>query len=70
MSRFVRYIVHEKVAGTSRQVGLFTAAYRLREDGVPTGYDHQRLEELLAWFRDELPVPPGPARTLGDFGNM
>jgi hypothetical protein len=58
MGRFVRYIVNQKVAGQSREVGLFTAAYQLRDDGDPTGYDHQRLGELLAWFRTELAVPP------------
>jgi hypothetical protein len=46
-------------SGGGPEVGLFTAAYQLRDDGDPTGYDHQRLEELLAWFRAELPVPPG-----------
>jgi hypothetical protein len=58
MSRFVRYIVNQKIAGESREVGLFTAAYQLRDDGDLTSYDHQRLEELLGWFRAELAVPP------------
>jgi hypothetical protein len=57
MSRFVRYIVNQKVAAESREVGLFTAAYHLRDDGDPTSYDYQRLEELLAWFHTELAMP-------------
>lgn len=58
MSRYVRYIVNQRVAGQSGAVGLFTAAYQLRDDVDLTSYDYQRLEELLAWFRTELAVPP------------
>jgi hypothetical protein len=58
MSRFIRYVVHQKVAGERRQVGLFAAAYSLRDDGDLDGCDYRRLDELLAWFRAELPVPP------------
>ena len=59
MSRYVRYIVHQRVGEERRQVGLFAAAYSLRDDGDLDGHVCQRLEELLAWFRAELPVPPG-----------
>jgi len=58
MSRFARYVVHQRVAGESRQVGLFTAAYSLRDDGDLTEQDYRRVAELLSWFRSELPVPP------------
>jgi hypothetical protein len=59
MSRLVRYIVHQRVPGESRHVGLFTAAYHLRDGGDLPRHDLDRLNELLAWFRAELPVPPG-----------
>lgn len=58
MSRFIRYVVHQRVARERRRVGLFAAAYRLRDDADLEGHDSRRLEELLAWFRDELPIPP------------
>lgn len=58
MSRYVRYIVHQRVGEGRRQVGLFTAAYSLRDGGDMDGSDSRRLDELLAWFRAELPVPP------------
>jgi hypothetical protein len=58
MSRYVRYIVHQRVGDERRQVGLFTAAYSLRDDGDLEGHDFRRLEELLTWFQAELPVPP------------
>jgi hypothetical protein len=59
MSRYVRYIVHQRVGEERLQVGLFAAAYKLLDDGDLEGYDHQRLLELLKWFQAELPVPPG-----------
>jgi hypothetical protein len=58
MSRYIRYIVHQRVGEERRQVGLFAAAYSLRDDGDLDVHDYQRLEEVLAWFRAELPVPP------------
>ena len=58
MSRCVRYVVHQRVGEERRQVGLFAAAYSLRNDGDMAGHDYQRLEELLAWFEAELPTPP------------
>jgi hypothetical protein len=59
MSRYVRYIVHQRVGEERRQLGLFAAAYNLLNHGDLEGYDHQRLLELLKWFKAELPVPPG-----------
>lgn len=58
MSRYVRYIVLQRVGEERRQVGLFAAAYSLRDDGDLDGHEYQRLDELLAWFRAELLVPP------------
>jgi hypothetical protein len=59
MGRYVRYIVHQRVGKERRQVGLFTAAYSLRDDGDLDRADYQKLLELLTWFQTELPVPPG-----------
>jgi hypothetical protein len=59
MSRYVRYIVHQRVGEERRQLGLFAAAYDLLDEGNLEGYDHQRPFELLKWFQAELPVPPG-----------
>lgn len=58
MGRLVRFVVHQKIASETRQVGLFAAAYFLRDEGDLTSHDRERLDELLAWFRTELTVPP------------
>ncbi len=58
MAAYVRFIVHQRIGSESRQVGLFTAAYHLLEEGELLGHDRERLQELLAWFRAELTVPP------------
>ncbi|GAC1450506.1 MAG: hypothetical protein NVSMB9_34970 [Isosphaeraceae bacterium] len=54
----VRFVVHQKIAGESRQAGLFAAAYFLLDEGDLTRHDRERLNELLVWFRTELTVPP------------
>jgi hypothetical protein len=58
MSRYVRYVVHQRVGEERREVGLFAATYSLRDNGGLDAYACRRLEELLAWFQAELPVPP------------
>jgi hypothetical protein len=67
MERFVRFVVHQRVPGEPRQVGPFTAAYHLREEGGLPRSDRERLERLLRWFEAELPIPPRdaiPARAV------
>jgi hypothetical protein len=56
--RFCRFIVHQRIRGESRQVGLFTAAYSLLEEGELHPQDRKRLEQLIAWFEAELTNPP------------
>lgn len=58
MARFVRFIVHQRVARQFRQIGLFTAACFLQAQGRLQHHDQLRLTSLLSWFRAELPVPP------------
>ncbi len=55
---YLRFIVHQKIPGTPRQAGLFTAAYDLRDEGELSRYDRDFLDRLLAWFSSSLPVPP------------
>ena len=58
MARFVRFEVLQRVAGESRRVGVFTAAYDLRREGDLFAHDRERLDGLLAWFGRALTVPP------------
>jgi hypothetical protein len=58
MARSIRFVVNERVCGDVRRVGLFTAAYHVRDEGVLLPHDQDRMEELLDWFGRELPVPP------------
>ena len=58
MARFVRFIVHQRIRGDARRLGLFSAAYYLRNECELPQYDRERLEQLLDWFAAELTVPP------------
>src|SRR5262245_32197019 len=67
MARFVRLIVHQRVGGEPRRVGLFTAAYHLLEEDDLLPHDRETLVQLLAWFEAELTIPPRgtiPARAI------
>ncbi|AGA24788.1 hypothetical protein Sinac_0346 [Singulisphaera acidiphila DSM 18658] len=55
---YLRFIVHQKLPGYSRQVGLFTAAYHLLDECELNQHDREFLYKLLAWFSSNLPVPP------------
>ncbi|MDR3633518.1 MAG: hypothetical protein P4L84_06760 [Isosphaeraceae bacterium] len=58
MKRCIRFIVHQRIPGASRQVGLFSAAYWLQREGELRPHDSETLTELLKWFEAELTVPP------------
>ena len=57
MARYVRFIVHQKIKGESRRIGLFSAAFHLRDEMGLFAHDRKRLNDLLTWFEKELPVP-------------
>ena len=58
MSRYVRFIVNQRVPGHRREVGLFTAAYHLFREGELSQSDYSELEQSLKWFESELTFPP------------
>jgi hypothetical protein len=58
MSRFIRFVVHQRIEGMPRRAGPFSAAYHLLENVELLPNEYRRLEELLAWFTAELTVPP------------
>ena len=39
------------------QLGIFTAAYALRDGDEPGVDDRRELDELLRWFEENLPQP-------------
>jgi len=55
----VRFVVHQKLPGFSRQVGLFSAAGYLKDQDDLDKIDRARLNRVLLWFNEYLPVPPG-----------
>jgi hypothetical protein len=55
---YCRFVVTQHVEDDPRQVGLFAAAYYLRREAELYAWDRERLEELLSYFREHLPIPP------------
>jgi hypothetical protein len=53
----IRFVVHQKLPGFSRQVGLFSAAGYLRDQGELDKGDRARLDMILSWFSEHLYTP-------------
>ena len=54
---YLRYVTGTPVEGMDARAGFLTAAYALRDDPELPGWAADYLEELLAWFRENLPIP-------------
>lgn len=51
---FVRFVVEDIDSGSGRRQGLFQAAKALRESGVLSDQDYERLEAIRDWFNEHL----------------
>ena len=56
-------MVGAPVEGMDARAGFFTAAYALRDAPDLPGWAADYLEELLAWFREHLPIPEDFSRS-------
>jgi hypothetical protein len=54
---YIRFITGEIHGDTSHELGVFQAAYGLRQNGRLHEYEETRLTELLDWFDANLPKP-------------
>ncbi|UWP90408.1 hypothetical protein [Aliiroseovarius crassostreae] len=54
---FIRFVCDRPVDGLDARAGFFVAAYELRDDPELDQYSAQYLEDLLAWFRENLQLP-------------
>lgn len=54
---FVRFVCQDQVNGMAARSGFFCAAYELRDQATLDQYSYDRLETLLAWFRENLKIP-------------
>jgi hypothetical protein len=54
---YVRFVLVEKHPDSGLNEGLFRLAYRLRKDPDVDKQDRAILEEVMAWFDKNLPVP-------------
>jgi len=57
MGRFFRLVVAEMHPRSGQLAGVFSAAYRLRDEGVLPEAERAALGALLGWFASNLPVP-------------
>jgi len=54
---FIRFVIEDLNPDSGRRQGLFHAAQSLREAGVLSGPDHERLESIRDWFNKHLKRP-------------
>jgi hypothetical protein len=54
---FVRFVIKDLDCNSGRRQGLFQAAKSLKESGVLSGPDYERLETLRNWFNEHLKRP-------------
>ena len=56
-AQYVRFVVEHVHGDSGVPEGLFSRAYRLRDDADTPWYDRDRLAEILDWFDDSLEEP-------------
>jgi len=54
---FVRFVINDKDRDSGQRQGLFQAAKALRDAGVLSAKDHDRLEDIRGWFNEHLERP-------------
>lgn len=54
---FVRFVRAKKLSGGAAREGFLSAAYDLHADIHLDPLAHARLQDLLSWFSDHVPVP-------------
>lgn len=54
---FVRFVVTERHEDSHQLMGVFQAAFRLRDRGLFSNTESRRFEKLREWFNEHLPVP-------------
>ena len=60
---YVRFVVAQRHADTGVPTGIFEALKLLPRAGHLADWDEQRLDELMSWFRANLPFPARVARS-------
>jgi hypothetical protein len=61
---FIRFTTDQLDDDTAMPVGIFTVAYRLIECPCLTQYQLAEIENVLQWFRVELPIPSKFSRSI------
>ncbi len=59
----MRFVHGFPVKGMASREGFFVAAYALRGSSDLDAFSNGQLEDLLAWFRQNLKIPPRFNRT-------
>lgn len=54
---YLRFATREHHPDSGRRRGFFDAAYALRDDPATDAHVAARLDEILRWFSENLPVP-------------
>lgn len=54
---YIRFITSEVDPDSHCSAGVFAAAYRLRDEEALYDYEKPHIDELLAWFRENLKIP-------------
>lgn len=54
---YIRFVSPVTVYRMPFRQGFFVPAYEMREDGDVDPYTKEQLEEILAWFRQNLTIP-------------
>jgi len=63
---FIRFVSQTNVQMMSFREGFFVPAYQMREDPDVDAFTKEQLEEILAWFRENLPIPDRFSRKQAD----
>jgi hypothetical protein len=68
---FMRFVVGSGDAHHSKQTGIITEVYRLRDAGALAPHEEERLGDILVWLDEHLTFPPiSPPRGQGPGAGM
>lgn len=63
---YLRFRIHRLDEEARAPIGVFNEAYRLLEERALAEHETEAIEELLAWFKEHLPIPTRFKRASGD----
>lgn len=64
---YLRFVLEQIDERTGKYAGLFTLAYYLRDEGKLNSHEELQVQELIDWFKANLPIPDNFSRSKNSY---